>query len=105
MILLGSDIVLSAGRVASSSATMTLLLLSPIHLRTALKSVSAKMSIAPTAFSAAVAVLPSLVAGQEHEPETVEHFKVFHVEWPRVEVPYVVFVWILTTIFVKLGGF
>ena len=63
------------------------------------------MSIASTAFSAAVAVLPSLVAGQEHEPETVEHFKVFHVEWPRVEVPYVVFVWILTTIFVKLGGF
>ena len=68
-------------------------------------SVSAKMSIASTAFSTAVALLPSLVAGQEHEPETIEHFQVFHVEWPRVEVPYVVFVWILTTIFVKLGGF
>merc|ERR1712216_360994 len=49
--------------------------------------VSAKMSIASTAFSTAVALLPSLVAGQEHEPETIEHFQVFHVEWPRVEVP------------------
>merc|ERR1712130_1027948 len=75
-----------------------------IHLRTALKSVSAKMSIASTAFSAAVAVLPSLVAAGQHGPEgEVEHFEIFHVEWPRVEVPYVVFVWILTTIFVKLG--
>ena len=82
---------------------MTLLLLSQIHLRTRLKSVSAKMSIASTAFSTAVALLPALVAGQEHEPETVEHFEVFHVEWSRVEVPYVVFVWILTTTFVKLG--
>ena len=63
------------------------------------------MSIASTAFSAAVAVLPSLVAAGQHEPEgEVEHFEVFHVEWPRVEVPYVVFVWILTTTFVKLGG-
>ena len=59
------------------------------------------MSIASTAFSTAVALLPALVAGQEHE--TVEHFEVFHVEWSRVEVPYVVFVWILTTTFVKLG--
>ena len=48
-------------------------------------------------------MLPALVAGQEHELETVEHFEVFHVEWSRVEVPYVVFVWILTTTFVKLG--
>ena len=64
------------------------------------------MSIASTAFSAAVAVLPSLVAAGQHEPgDEVEHFEVFHVEWPRVEVPYVVFVWILTTTFVKLGGF
>ena len=64
------------------------------------------MSIASTAFSAAVAVLPSLVAAGQDEPEhEVEHFEIFHVEWPRVEVPYVVFVWILTTIFVKLGGF
>ena len=61
------------------------------------------MSIASTAFSTAAALLPALVAGQEHEPETVEHFEVFHVEWSRVEVPYVVFVWILTTTFVKLG--
>ena len=40
----------------------------------------------------------------EHSEEgEVEHFKVFHVEWERVEVPYIVFVWILATIFVKLG--
>merc|ERR1712168_82876 len=68
--------------------------------------VSAKMSVASTAFATAAALLPSLVLGQhgqQHEPETVEHFEVFHVEWPRVEVPYVVFVWILTTTFVKLG--
>ena len=62
------------------------------------------MSIASTAFSAAVVVLPSLVAAGQNEPEhEVEHFEIFHVEWPRVEVPYVVFVWILTTTFVKLG--
>ena len=64
------------------------------------------MSVASTAFATAAALLPSLVLGQhgeDGEHGEVEHFKVFHVEWPRVEVPYVVFVWILTTTFVKLG--
>merc|ERR1712156_536608 len=68
--------------------------------------VSAKMSVASTAFATAAVLLPSLVLGQhgeDGEHGEVEHFKVFHVEWPRVEVPYVVFVWILTTTFVKLG--
>ena len=64
------------------------------------------MSVASTAFATAAALLPSLVLGQhgeDGEHGEVEHFKVFHVEWPRVEVPYVVIVWILTTTFVKLG--
>ena len=33
----------------------------------------------------------------------VEHYEVFHVEWERVEVPYVIGLWILTTTLVKLG--
>jgi hypothetical protein len=49
-----------------------------------------------------LALILPFVLGNEEEGE-VEHFQVFHVEWPRVEVPYVVFVWILTTTFVKLG--
>ena len=47
-------------------------------------------------------LVPPLMAEHPEEGE-VEHFKVFHVEWERVEVPYIVFVWILATIFVKLG--
>ena len=37
------------------------------------------------------------------EPGEVKHFEVFHFEWDRVEVPYVIFVWILVTTAVKIG--
>ena len=43
------------------------------------------------------------VACHEEEAET-ESFKVFHVEWERVEVPYVIGLWILVTTLVKLGN-
>ena len=38
--------------------------------------------------------------GEEHAGEG---FQVFHVEWKRVEVPYVIGLWILTTTLVKIG--
>ena len=58
-----------------------------------------------------LAILIHLISGiscqNEGEGGEGEHgeggFKVFHSEWPRVEVPYVVCLWILTTTFVKLG--
>lgn len=37
------------------------------------------------------------------EGAKTESFKVFHVEWERVEVPYVIGLWILVTTLVKLG--
>ena len=42
------------------------------------------------------------MASEDTEGE-VKHFEVFHFEWERVEVPYVIFVWILVTTVVKLG--
>jgi len=49
-------------------------------------------------------LLPASTNGHDGgDGEEVEHFKVFHVEWKRVEVPYIVFIWILATTFVKLG--
>ena len=44
------------------------------------------------------------ISCQEHEggEHEVEHFEVFHVEWERVEIPYVIGLWILVTTLVKL---
>ena len=41
----------------------------------------------------------------QHEGEGEEHheFHVFHEEWSRVEVPYVVGLWIIATTLIKLG--
>ena len=45
--------------------------------------------------------------GEEHESNHTDHsaegFQIFHVEWERVEVPFLVGIWILATTVSKLG--
>ena len=41
--------------------------------------------------------------GEHHEGDDSEGFKVFHVEWERVEIPYAIGLWIILTAIIKIG--
>lgn len=41
--------------------------------------------------------------GREEEEERGHEFEVFHVEWERVSIPYIIALWILITSFAKIG--
>ena len=43
------------------------------------------------------------VLGAKEEEEEIPDYEVFHVEWDRVEVPYVISVWIIIASLAKIG--